>query len=43
MPFASTRLRGMSLHDRQQVVIRLAILLTEAAGAAGTEGRDDGR
>lgn len=43
MQFDSTRLRGMSSHDRQQAVTRLAILLTEAAGAAEPEGDDDGR
>lgn len=40
MQFDSTRLRGMSPHDRQQAVTRLAILLTEAAEP---EGNDDGR
>ncbi|MBZ4691373.1 MAG: hypothetical protein JG765_2624, partial [Cereibacter sp.] len=29
--------------DRQQAVMRLAILLTEAAGAARPEEHDDGR
>jgi hypothetical protein len=43
MQFDSTRLRGMSPQDRQQAVTRLAILLTEAAGAAATEQHDDGR
>lgn len=43
MQFASTRLRGVSLHDRQQIVTRLAILLTEAAGVADAEGDADGR
>ena len=39
----STRLRGMSPLDRKQAVTRLAILLTEAAGAVEAEPRDDGR
>lgn len=39
----STRLRGMSPLDRRQAVTRLAILLTEAAGAADTERDDDGQ
>ena len=40
----STRLRGMSPHDRRQAVTRLAALLTEAAGAAADAERgDDGR
>ena len=39
----STRLRGMSPLDRRQAVTHLAILLTEAAGAADTEQDDDGR
>ena len=40
----STRLRGMSPHDRRQAVTRLATLLTEAAGAAADGERgDDGR
>jgi hypothetical protein len=43
MQFDSTRLRGMGPHDRQQAVTRLAILLTEAAGAAAAEHHDDGR
>ncbi|WP_186400405.1 hypothetical protein [Stappia sp. P2PMeth1] len=43
MQFDSTRLRGMSPQDRQQAVTRLAILLTEAAGAAEQEGNDDER
>lgn len=43
MQFDSTRLRGMSPQDRQQAVTRLAILLTEAAGAAEQEGDDDER
>jgi hypothetical protein len=43
MPLDSTRLRGMSPPDRRQAVTRLAILLTQAAGAACAEGRDDGR
>ncbi len=43
MQFDSTRLRGMSPLDRQQTVTRLAILLTEAAGAGEPEGADDGR
>lgn len=43
MQFDSARLRGMSPHDRQQAVTRLAILLTEAAGTAETERNDDGR
>ncbi|MGY6411859.1 MAG: hypothetical protein ACXIUV_12665 [Alkalilacustris sp.] len=41
MQFDSTRLRGMSPQDRQQAVTRLAILLTEAAGAAIGGGDDD--
>ena len=43
MPLDSTRLRGMSLLDRQQAVTRLAILLTEAAGAVDAERHEDGR
>lgn len=43
MQFDSTRLRGMSPQDRQQAVTRLAILLTEAAGAAEQGGDDDER
>jgi hypothetical protein len=43
MQFDSMRLRGMSPLDRQQIVTRLATLLTEAAGAAEPEGSDDGR
>lgn len=43
MQFDSMRLRGMSPLDRQQIVVRLATLLTEAAGAAEPEGSDDGR
>ena len=43
MQFDSTRLRGMSPHDRQQAVTRLAILLTEAAGTVAAEHHDDGR
>ena len=43
MQFDSTRLRGMSPLDRQQIVTRLATLLTEAVGAAEPEGSDDGR
>ena len=41
MQFDSTRLRGMSPQDRQQAVTRLAVLLTEAAGAAVGGGDDD--
>lgn len=37
----STRLRGMSPHDRRQAVTRLATLLAEAAGAAAEVERDD--
>ena len=43
MQFDSMRLRGMTPHDRQQVVTRLAILLAEAAGAATAEEHNDGR
>jgi hypothetical protein len=43
MPLDPTRLRGMSPLDRQQAVTRLAILLTEAAGAGDAERHDDGR
>jgi hypothetical protein len=43
MQFDSTRLRGMSPLERQQTVTRLAILLTEATGAAEPEWTDDGR
>lgn len=43
MQFDPTRLRGMSPQDRQQAVTRLAILLTEAAGAAEQGGDDDER
>lgn len=43
MQFDPVLLRGMSPHDRQQAVARLAILLTEAAGAAKAEEPDDGR
>lgn len=43
MQFDSKRLRGMSPQERRQVVTRLAILLTEAAGASEPEGGDDGR
>ena len=43
MPLDSTRLRGMSPLDRKRAVTRLAILLTEAAGAVEAEPRDDGR
>ncbi len=40
----STRLRGMSPHDRRQAVTRLATLLTEAARTtAGAERDDDGQ
>jgi len=41
--FDSTRLGRMSLHDRRQAVTCLAMLLTEAAGAAAREGADDDR
>jgi hypothetical protein len=37
----STRLRGMSPHDRRQAVTWLATLLAEAAGAAADVERDD--
>jgi len=43
MPLDSTRLRGMTPLERQQAVTRLALLLTEAAGAADAEESDDGR
>lgn len=43
IPLDSTRLRGMSALDRQQAVTRLAILLTEAAGAGEAERHDEGR
>ena len=43
MPLDSTRLRGISPVDRQQIVTCLAILLAEAAGAADRERDDDGR
>lgn len=43
MQFDSTRLRGMSPQDRQEAVMRLAILLTEAVRAAEQEGDDDAR
>jgi hypothetical protein len=43
MQFDPTRLRGMSPQDRQQAVTRLAILLTEAGGAAEQEGDDHER
>lgn len=43
MQFDSSRLRGMSPQDRQQAVTRLAILLTESAGAVEQEGDDDER
>ncbi|PTX39745.1 hypothetical protein IQ03_05137 [Gemmobacter caeni] len=43
MQFDSTRLRGMSPQDRQQAVARLAMLLTEAVGAAEQEGDDHDR
>ena len=43
MQFDPVLLRGMNPHDRQQAVARLAILLTEAAGAAKAEEPDDGR
>ena len=43
MQFDPVLLRGMNPHDRQQDVARLAILLTEAAGAAKAEEPDDGR
>jgi hypothetical protein len=43
MQFDSVRLRGMNPYDRRQAVTRLAILLTEAAGAAAVEQDDDGR
>lgn len=43
MQFDPALLRGMDPHDRQQAVMRLAILLTEAAGAARPEEHDDGR
>ena len=43
MQFDSTRLRGMSPQDRQEAVMRLAILPTEAVRAAEQEGDDDER
>lgn len=43
MPLDSTRLRGMTALERQQAVTRLALLLTEAAGAVDAEQSDDGR
>ena len=43
MPLDSTRLRGMTPLERQQAVTRLALLLTEAAGAVDAEQSDDGR
>ena len=43
MQFDSTRLRGMSPQDRQEAVMRLAILLTEAVRAAEQEGDDHER
>jgi hypothetical protein len=39
MPLDSTRLRGMSPSERQQAMTRLALLLTEAAGDATSEGK----
>lgn len=43
MQFDPVLLRGMDPHDRQQAVMRSAILLTEAAGAARPGEHDDGR
>lgn len=44
MPLESTRLRGTSSPDRQQVVMRLAMLLADAAaGVVDAERRDDER
>lgn len=42
LQFDSIQLRRMSAEDRQHAVTRLAILLTEAAGAAATEQHNDG-
>jgi hypothetical protein len=39
----SRQLRAMSPHDRRQVVMCLATLLAEAAGAAAHVERDDDR
>jgi hypothetical protein len=41
--FDSTRLEGMSGHDRRQAVTCLAMLLTEACEAADRELADDDR
>lgn len=43
MPLDSTKLRGTNPADRQRIVTCLAIVLTEAAGAADKERDDDGR
>lgn len=44
MPLDSRLLRGMNSPDRQQVVMRLAMLLADAAaGVVDAERRDNGR
>jgi hypothetical protein len=43
MPLDCVKLRGMSPSERGTVVMRLALLLMEAAGVAGEEHGDDER
>jgi hypothetical protein len=41
IPFDSARLRGMSPSERSTILVRLASVLLEAAGAASGECDDD--
>lgn len=43
MQFDSKRLRGLTPQEREQAVMRLAILLVEAAGPTEREESDNGR
>jgi len=43
IPLDSQRLRGISLSDRRTALVRLARLLSEAAGVAEEERDDDER